>query len=276
MNYEINDSSARETTMTSEKEPLVRSYYTLKEAEGKLNCSEEDILYFGSTGRLPINILTNSLEVFSESIPIKSNGVNACETDLEDETEIIVHHDKENQVDAYNLRVSTKSIKKFAAHDLDARIVIEPLKYDDSTMIYFSLINSTYEVPKIKDCKLIILNNDIEAFLQLNTFTPNGITNLSPEANKLFSKDEVNSNKLTQSQKTNPYELRKSSADKWLNETKINIDALTKEKILDQLKQYYPNEKLWNIKFNTFKKDFWQKYSKDNNLRKKAGRPSKG
>jgi len=102
--------------MTSEKETLARSYFTLKEAEKRLNCSEEDILFLGSTGKLPINVLTDSLEVFSESIPIKSNP---CENDFEDETEIIVIHDKENQVAAYNLRVSTKSIKRLAAHDLE-------------------------------------------------------------------------------------------------------------------------------------------------------------
>ena len=102
--------------MTSEKETLARSYFTLKEAEKRLNCSEEDILFLSSTGKLPINVLTDSLEVFSESIPIKSNP---CENDFEDETEIIVIHDKENQVAAYNLRVSTKSIKRLAAHDLE-------------------------------------------------------------------------------------------------------------------------------------------------------------
>ena len=88
------------------------------------------------------------------------------------------------------------------AYDLDARIIIEPLKYDESTMIYFNIINSTHEVPRIKDCKLIILNNDIEAFLLLNTVTLSGSVNLIPEATELLAIGGTKTPKLGQSKKT--------------------------------------------------------------------------
>ena len=72
---------------------------------------------------------------------------------------------------------------------------------------------------------------------------------------------------------SNTYNQRKIIFDKWRDESNPDFDALTKEGIFEQVKQN--DSSLWNISFETFKRDFWQRFSKENGLVKKPGRPPK-
>ena len=73
--------------------------------------------------------------------------------------------------------------------------------------------------------------------------------------------------------KSNAYDRRKASFDKWVQESSINVKALITEDIYKQLKVYDKNE--WNISLSAFRRDFWPKYSIDNNLQKSPGAPRK-
>lgn len=62
----------------------------------------------------------------------------------------------------------------------------------------------------------------------------------------------------------------KTSLDK-LKDTGINLTVLNVENIFNQVKQTDKN--LWNITLATFRRDVWSRYSSENDLKKKSGRP---
>jgi hypothetical protein len=70
----------------------------------------------------------------------------------------------------------------------------------------------------------------------------------------------------------NIYSQRKISFNTWHERSKVNIKVLTTEKVFDQVKK--TDKDLWNITLASFKRDFWQQYSTENNIKKKPGRPA--
>jgi len=69
----------------------------------------------------------------------------------------------------------------------------------------------------------------------------------------------------------NIYSQRKISFNTWLESSKVNIKVLATKDVFDQVKKTDKN--LWNISLASFKRDFWQRYSKENDIKKKPGRP---
>jgi hypothetical protein len=74
---------------------------------------------------------------------------------------------------------------------------------------------------------------------------------------------------------SNTYKERKNWFNKWIDNQGIDINALTVEQIHSQIKQCHRRDKIWNITIETFKREFWQTYSKEHGIRKKSGRPTK-
>ncbi len=70
---------------------------------------------------------------------------------------------------------------------------------------------------------------------------------------------------------SNKYDDYKTSLDK-LKDTGINLKVLTVKNIYTQVQQTDKN--LWNIKLGTFRRNVWSRYSAENDLKKKGGRPS--
>ena len=96
---------------------------------------------------------------------------------------------------------------------------------------------------------------------------PQGVGN---EGANLTITDSVNKDSLEIAEE-DAYARRKVSFDKWLEQSKVEIKSLKVEDTYIQVKQF--NKQEWNIIFESFKRDFWQKYSKENGLNKKPGRP---
>ncbi|MGJ0491079.1 hypothetical protein [Methylobacter sp.] len=73
------------------------------------------------------------------------------------------------------------------------------------------------------------------------------------------------------------YDQQKESFQKWINDSQIDIGVLKVEEILRQIKLgCEPKDKpLWNIKVSTFRRNFWQKYSKEYSTKKKRGRQAR-
>ncbi len=70
------------------------------------------------------------------------------------------------------------------------------------------------------------------------------------------------------------YNKRKADFDQWRLETGIDLQALTTESIFEQVQQQR-DKKLWRIGYDSFKRSFWPCYSKENGLKKRAGRTPK-
>lgn len=70
---------------------------------------------------------------------------------------------------------------------------------------------------------------------------------------------------------TKAYERYKKSLDDLVTESGIDLKTLKVESIFEQAK--LANKGLWNIALATFKRDVWQRYSKENDLKKQPGRP---
>ncbi|MEC4747408.1 hypothetical protein [Methylomicrobium sp. Wu6] len=71
------------------------------------------------------------------------------------------------------------------------------------------------------------------------------------------------------------YQDREEDFDNWRNHTGIALDVLKVEEILQQVRQWSKNKKLWNIKGSAFRRAFWQPYSQKHSIQKKGGRRSK-
>ncbi|MCQ8183730.1 hypothetical protein NP603_21685, partial [Methylomonas sp. SURF-1] len=71
--------------------------------------------------------------------------------------------------------------------------------------------------------------------------------------------------------KSNTYQERKASFEKWQTETRVNVVSLKVDTIFQQLKQ--SDARTWNIAIGTFKRDFWQSFSREKGYQKKSGRP---
>lgn len=69
------------------------------------------------------------------------------------------------------------------------------------------------------------------------------------------------------------YDRRLESFNKWLSDTGLSIEVLTIEMIFNQVR--LTNKSLWGSNLGTFKREFWQKYSKDYGVKKEPGRPLK-
>ena len=94
-----------------------------------------------------------------------------------------------------------------------------------------------------------------------------GLQTVISTSASLIANDPVNHDVIND----NSYARRKASCDSWLKERNVEIKSLSVEDIYNQLKLF--DKKVWNFRLASFRKDFWQKYSKENHLQKTPGRP---
>jgi|GEM_PF-2883833 hypothetical protein len=67
------------------------------------------------------------------------------------------------------------------------------------------------------------------------------------------------------------YEKYKTSFDNWRYSINFNIKAVKLKVTFEQVKLF--DSETWNIEFSTFRREFWQRYSKENDINLKGGRP---
>ncbi len=72
-------------------------------------------------------------------------------------------------------------------------------------------------------------------------------------------KDELEINKTDTGKTLSIYEKRKISFEVW-KATVPDLDKLTKKKIHENLLRHDKKEKLWDVKFSSFNRQFWGKY----------------
>jgi hypothetical protein len=102
---------------------------------------------------------------------------------------------------------------------------------------------------------------DLQEILRYEAINPN-------------AKKPENSISKNQKMKTsNTYNKQKEWFDKWRVKKEKSIVVWPVKEIFNQAK--LTNSSLWNISFESFKRDFWQKYSRENGLKKKPGRSPK-
>lgn len=152
---------------------ITPDYYPLKQAAEILDCSEDTLIHFGATGKLPIYILT--MKFFVEGLDKGPGGESIAFMPC-------------GQVNSL-AKLSRHCLLEFEAGNVEARVSIAPeyfyngagqqigehryqLKRKD--MLYPSMdelreaqkkgidINKIYPPPiLIKDCNLVILNDDL-------------------------------------------------------------------------------------------------------------------
>jgi hypothetical protein len=88
---------------------LQPDYYKLKKAAEILECSEDDVIYFGACGKLPIHVLTSNFNIIDSTGKVVEKGP------------------KFND----HLKLAACCIKKFEAGDKKARVIIEPQPYSE-------------------------------------------------------------------------------------------------------------------------------------------------
>ena len=69
------------------------------------------------------------------------------------------------------------------------------------------------------------------------------------------------------------YDKRKISFEKWSNDSGVTLESYTKESVFNMLTIATKNESLWKISFETYKRDFYQPYSQEIDLKKPSGAP---
>lgn len=78
----------------------------------------------------------------------------------------------------------------------------------------------------------------------------------------------------SENKKSKIYTQREISFQKWQDEKNVDVKPLPVKVIFNQVKMSGGNDNVWNIDFETFKRNFWQPYSKEKGLAKRPGRPS--
>ena len=69
------------------------------------------------------------------------------------------------------------------------------------------------------------------------------------------------------------YDKRKISFEKWSNDSGVTLESYSKESVFKMLANATKNESLWKISFETYKREFYQRYSQEIDLKKSSGAP---
>ncbi len=237
-----------------------KSYYKIDEASEILNCTCDDVIYLGSQGSLPIYILTAQFKAFAVKIPLDS---------IDEEDEYVVPADDEHLVNADYLKLTPSCIKTYESGGKSVKVELSSESYDEDTMLYFNLHNSHNKVPMLRECVMVVLKNDLNRFwwLALQADKDACDNSITEKGQNITSSSDVEK-KLTK------YDKRLESFDKWIKENDINIESYgAKREIHNALKQI--DKTLWQVSYQTFDGDFWQRCRKERGIKLESGRPSK-
>ena len=252
--------------------------YTIPDAAKILKCNEENILYMGSRGKFSIHVLCDIFDLFYLKLPININEP----WEYPDEFEVEVPWNEDNRIKSNQMLLSKCCLKRYLAGDLKAKVVLASSEYDENTRIYFGVYNSKGEPLKLKNCKLVVeakeiwrvkekltANKESETLsanqIEVNATNPDS-QNPEPSENNLpVIEQKINTVTI--------YDKRKISFEKWSNDSGVTLETYKKEVVFNLLVNATKNESLWKISFETYKKDFYQRYSKEIDLKKSSGAP---
>ena len=252
--------------------------YTIPEAAKILRCNEENILYMGSRGAFSINILCSIFSLFYLKLPINIDEPWEYPSDFEVE----VPWDEDSRFESNQMPLSLFCLTRYYQGDLEAKAVIASSEYDESTRLYFGLYDSQGDMLKLKDCKLVVVAKDVNKIrdgLNVKKESVALIANqIEVDATNPDSQNPESSENILPviKQKINTvtiYDKRKISFEKWSNDSGVNLESYSKESVFRMLVNASKNESLWKAGFETFKRDFYQRYSKEIGLKKSSGAP---
>ena len=253
--------------------------YTIPEAAKILKCNEENILYMGSRGAFSINILCSIFSLFYLKLPINIDEPWEYPSDFEVE----VPWDEDSRFESNQMPLSPYCLTRYYQGDLEAKAILASSEYDENTRIYFSLYDSKGEQLKLKDCKLVVVAKDV---IRIKNGLNSNKESESLSTNKIevmevtkpdYQTPESSENSLPViKQKVDSatrYDKRKISFEKWSNDSGITLESYSKEPVFNMLTNATKNESLWKISFETYKRDFYQRYSQEIDLKKSSGAP---
>ena len=252
--------------------------YTIGQAAEILKCKEENILYMGSRGAFSINILCSIFSLFYLKLPINIDEPWEYPSDFEVE----VPWDEDSRFESNQMPLSLFCLTRYYQGDLEAKAVIASSEYDESTRLYFGLYDSQGDMLKLKDCKLVVVAKDVNKIrdgLNVKKESVALIANqIEVDATNPDSQNPESSENILPviKQKINTvtiYDKRKISFEKWSNDSGVNLESYSKESVFRMLVNASKNESLWKAGFETFKRDFYQRYSKEIGLKKSSGAP---
>ena len=213
---------------------IARDYYLLRQAADLLNSTEEELIYLGAKGKLPIYILAAKYFIRYKHID-SIGGRIGCDG-------------FENKKFA---KLSTYSLQELEAGEKQASAIIEPEPFYDlesgekNGRLIFELRHKNILYPEpitfdnylqypapvqLKDCVLVVLHDDLRGLQEILTTPPE------------------------QAETENPYdgwedmsinEKRNTVAKKWMNEVKPNIDTISSTQILRELEALSPEKGLF-------------------------------
>ena len=140
------------------------------------------------------------------------------------------------------------------AHDSNLAVVIERSEYK-------RYLQKIKKWPLPEDC---LLSNWWSDYTGMETISLGSKTKLEKQLEEPVNKP-----------KTPTYSQREQDFDNWREAAQIDLDALTVKDIHEQVKLWSKNKKLWSIQITTFRRDFWQEYSRKRELVKESGRRAK-
>lgn len=243
---------------------MSRLFYRLSDAAKGLSQTENGVLQLSATGKLPAYILTGGFFAVPRWI-VENDHMDALER-FQFERRVLRKLGIKNNM----ARIADFCVREFITGDYEITAFIDNRAFSYTAqngenkcgLLGFDLCYRTTPVTrdnpvKLKDCELVFKPADIENLRQSMPQT------LVPS--QQHGEDS--------SPRQNIYKCREADCDQWI-ESGINISALTDADILKQLKRR--NQKLWGaLADSSFRKEFWTKYSRKRDIKKKPGPKAK-
>ena len=235
--------------------------YTIPEAAKILQCKEEKILYMGSNSFWKIYVLPSSFNLFYLKSPIR---IFHELMDFPYEFNIKAPWNEDNRLPFdQQMQLAPHCLTKYLDGEIDTDIVLQFQKCNGDSLKYFDLYDSQREPVKLKNCELVVEAKDVNKMkegLKAKEQLEGLILN-----NRPVIKQKINTVTI--------YDKRKISLEKWSNGSGVTLETYKKEVVFNLLKNATKNESLWKISFETYKKEFYQPYSKEIDLKKSSGAP---